>query len=142
MFELPGPLDVETFRGTLRLWTERHETLRSGFRTTDAGTDRFTVDADAVSVNDAVEEACHDAGGGFRDTAVERMERPAPGPEVLSRVNRTHEGVRLTARYPGTEIATASVTEFADRVRGVLRSVAKTGDYVFRSRSTTGGGTA
>ncbi|MET8243089.1 condensation domain-containing protein [Streptomyces sp. NPDC005202] len=53
-FEIPGLLDVEAFRATLRAWVERHETLRSGFRVVDAKAERFTVDHDAVVVRDVV----------------------------------------------------------------------------------------
>ncbi|ROP42539.1 condensation domain-containing protein [Saccharothrix texasensis] len=53
-FDLAGPLDVEAFREALRTWVERHETLRTAFRATGAGTERFTVEPDAVSVRDVV----------------------------------------------------------------------------------------
>ncbi|MGA5134516.1 condensation domain-containing protein [Streptomyces olivoreticuli] len=52
-FEIPGPLDAEAFRGTVRAWAERHETLRSGFRLEGGKPERFTVDSHAVSVRDA-----------------------------------------------------------------------------------------
>ncbi|MEV8479463.1 condensation domain-containing protein [Streptomyces sp. NPDC051173] len=52
-FEIPGPLDTEVFRETVRAWAERHETLRSGFRLEGGKPERFTVGSHAVSVRDA-----------------------------------------------------------------------------------------
>ncbi|MBH1937495.1 acyltransferase papA2 [Streptomyces sp. AV19] len=53
-FELPGPLDAEALRETLRLWVVRHETLRSGFRVTDAGLEHISIASEAVRVSDVV----------------------------------------------------------------------------------------
>lgn len=57
-------------------------------------------------------------------------------------VNRTHDGVRCAVRHPDTELAGTNVACFVDRVRYVLHSVAKTGDYVFADPSSATGETA
>jgi hypothetical protein len=62
------------------------------------------------------------------------------GSRVNTWIHRTHEGVWLTARYPGTKTADAGVACYANRVRDVLQSVAKTGDYVYDGRPATAGG--
>jgi hypothetical protein len=59
------------------------------------------------------------------------------GSRVNIWVHRSHNGVWLSARYPGTNTADASVACYTDRVRDVLQSVAKTGDYVLDGRLTT-----
>ncbi|MER5541738.1 condensation domain-containing protein [Streptomyces sp. NPDC002589] len=53
-FELPGPLDAEAFRETLRAWVVRHDTLRSAFRMTVTGVERFSIPPATVSVRDTV----------------------------------------------------------------------------------------
>lgn len=63
------------------------------------------------------------------------------GNRVNTWVHRTHEGAWVTARYPGTQTADAGVACYADRVRDVLQSVAKTGDYFLGRRPRTAGGT-
>ncbi|KOX25959.1 hypothetical protein ADK67_16195 [Saccharothrix sp. NRRL B-16348] len=104
-FELAGPLDVEAFRETLRAWAERHETLRSGFRVASAGTERFTVDPDAVSVRDVVvgdfasgddlagclQDRLDDATGAFRwpSYVVETVER-ADSTTVIVGLDHAH----------------------------------------------------
>ncbi|MER6673020.1 condensation domain-containing protein [Streptomyces sp. NPDC000983] len=50
-FDVPGPVDLDALQEALRLWTLRHETLRSGFRPDGAGLRRFTLDAGAVSLH-------------------------------------------------------------------------------------------
>ncbi|MFK0294381.1 condensation domain-containing protein [Streptomyces sp. NPDC090442] len=104
-FEIPGPLDVEVFRETLRVWVERHETLRSAFRAVGARTERFTVAPDRVSVNDAVlggfagsdgmsawlQERIDDATGAFRwpSHVVETVER-ADSTTVIVALDHAH----------------------------------------------------
>jgi hypothetical protein len=104
-FELSGPLDVDAFRGTLRAWVERHETLRSGFRVVGSGMERFTVDSAAVSVKDLVvgdftsgedlraclEQRIDDATGAFRSPSyvVETVER-ADSTTVIVGLDHAH----------------------------------------------------
>ncbi|KUM74264.1 condensation domain-containing protein [Streptomyces curacoi] len=53
-FDIPGRVDLDALQNALRLWTLRHETLRSGFRWTGGEMRRFTVDAETVSLQRAV----------------------------------------------------------------------------------------
>ncbi|XVS61173.1 condensation domain-containing protein [Actinosynnema sp. CA-299493] len=55
------------------------------------------------------------------------------GSKVNMWTHRTDEGLWLTARYPAAETAAVSVAAYVDRVREVLHSVAKTGDYLLRT---------
>jgi hypothetical protein len=55
----------------------------------------------------------------------------AYGDEVYMWINRTHEGVYLTCRYPDTELARSNVTAFIEQTREILVSVARTGSYPF-----------
>lgn len=64
------------------------------------------------------------------------------GNRVNTWVHRTHEGVWVTARYPGTETADAGVACYVTRIREVLQTVAQTGDYVLERRPTAAGGAA
>ncbi|WP_079122651.1 condensation domain-containing protein [Streptomyces abyssalis] len=64
------------------------------------------------------------------------------GNRVNTWIHRTHEGVWVTARYPGTETADAGVACYANGVRKVLQTVAQTGDYVLGGCPTTAGGAA
>lgn len=50
-FDLPGAVDLDALQEALRVWTLRHETLRSGFRWEDGEMRRFTLDAEAVSLH-------------------------------------------------------------------------------------------
>lgn len=59
------------------------------------------------------------------------------GSKVNLWAHRTDEGLWLTARYPATVTADASVAGYLDRVREVLQSVAKTGDYPLRTEGET-----
>ncbi|MGW1197862.1 condensation domain-containing protein [Streptomyces sp. NPDC002536] len=52
------------------------------------------------------------------------------GSKVNFWLHRTHDGVLLTARYPGTGTAEVSVADFVGRVQGVLRSAAGRGTAV------------
>ncbi|MFI8240579.1 condensation domain-containing protein [Streptomyces sp. NPDC085866] len=49
-FDLPGRVDLDVLQESLRAWTLRHETLRSGFRWADDRLGRFTLDAGDVSL--------------------------------------------------------------------------------------------
>ncbi|MFE2097991.1 condensation domain-containing protein [Streptomyces sp. NPDC059468] len=49
-FDLPGRVDLDVLQESLRAWTLRHETLRSGFRWADDRLRRFTLDAGDVSL--------------------------------------------------------------------------------------------
>ena len=53
------------------------------------------------------------------------------GDEVYMWLNRTLEGLYVTYRYPGTEIADRNVAAYIERVRDIMTSVAKTGTYPF-----------
>jgi hypothetical protein len=59
------------------------------------------------------------------------------GGKVNIWTHRTDEGLWLTARYPATATADASVAGYVDRVREVLHSVVKTGDYLLRTEGET-----
>ena len=59
------------------------------------------------------------------------------GSKVNMWTHRTDEGLWLTARYPATETADASVVDYVDRVREVLHGVAKTGDHLLRTEGET-----
>ncbi|MEU9920919.1 condensation domain-containing protein [Streptomyces griseoluteus] len=64
-FDLAGPVDLDVLEESLRAWTVRHETLRSGFRWAGEGGEelrRFTLDAGDVTLH-------REAGGEFRDPA-------------------------------------------------------------------------
>ncbi|MEU4150341.1 condensation domain-containing protein [Streptomyces sp. NPDC026659] len=53
-FDLPGPVDLDVLQESLRAWTVRHETLRSGFRWAGERGDelrRFTLDEDDVTLH-------------------------------------------------------------------------------------------
>ncbi|MER5642016.1 condensation domain-containing protein [Kitasatospora sp. NPDC002227] len=52
-FDLPGRIDLDVLQDTLRIWTLRHETLRSGFRWVGDELRRFTLAADAVRLHRA-----------------------------------------------------------------------------------------
>jgi hypothetical protein len=47
-FDIPGRVDLDVLQDSLRDWTLRHETLRSGFRWVGDDMRRFTLEADAV----------------------------------------------------------------------------------------------
>ncbi|TDD60260.1 acyltransferase papA2 [Kribbella antibiotica] len=47
-FDIPGPIDLDVLQEALRLWTLRHETMRSGFRSVDGEMRRFTLEAEAL----------------------------------------------------------------------------------------------
>ena len=49
-FDIPGRVDLDVLQDALRSWTLRHETLRSGFRWSGDDMRRFTLDAEAVSL--------------------------------------------------------------------------------------------
>ncbi|MGH3832688.1 MAG: condensation domain-containing protein [Pseudonocardiaceae bacterium] len=49
-FDIPGHVDLDILESTLRQWTCRHETLRSGFQWIGDDMRRFTLDADTVSL--------------------------------------------------------------------------------------------
>ncbi|KUF20332.1 acyltransferase papA2 [Streptomyces silvensis] len=49
-FDVPGAVDLDVLQQALRGWTLRHETLRSGFRWADEDIRRFTLGAEAVSL--------------------------------------------------------------------------------------------
>ncbi|MCM2578184.1 condensation domain-containing protein [Streptomyces meridianus] len=49
-FDIPGTVGLDVLQNALRSWTLRHETLRSGFRWVGDDMRRFTLDADAVSL--------------------------------------------------------------------------------------------
>ncbi|MFF8844057.1 condensation domain-containing protein [Streptomyces sp. NPDC015127] len=50
-FDISGQIDLEVLQEALKLWTLRHETLRSGFRWVGDEMRRFTLDADAVALH-------------------------------------------------------------------------------------------
>ncbi|MFE9607816.1 condensation domain-containing protein [Streptomyces sp. NPDC006012] len=52
-FDLPGRIDLDALEQTLRGWTLRHETLRSGFRWAGEDMHRFTLDEDDVALDRA-----------------------------------------------------------------------------------------
>lgn len=62
-FDLPGPVDLDALQRALRAWTQRHETLRSGFRWIGDEMRRFTLEADAVRLR-------REDTGDFPDAAV------------------------------------------------------------------------
>jgi hypothetical protein len=62
-FDLPGPVDLDALQRALRAWTQRHETLRSGFRWIGDEMRRFTLEADAVRLR-------REDAGDFPDAAV------------------------------------------------------------------------
>lgn len=47
-------------------------------------------------------------------------------------VNRTHQDLHITTRYPDTEVAKQNVSNFISHIRTVLRSITRTGNYHFR----------
>lgn len=47
--------------------------------------------------------------------------------EVYLWVNRNHEGIDVTSRFPGTSAAAAVLDDYAQRVRGLLRAVVSAG---------------
>ncbi|WP_441247167.1 condensation domain-containing protein [Kitasatospora sp. McL0602] len=49
-FDIPGAVDLDVLQGALRSWMLRHETLRSGFRWVGDEMSRFTLAAEAVSL--------------------------------------------------------------------------------------------
>jgi hypothetical protein len=53
-FDIPGALDLEAMEATLLQWITRHETLRSGLRLTGQDLERFTLDAEAISLERTV----------------------------------------------------------------------------------------
>lgn len=50
-FDIPGKVDLDVLQDALRSWTLRHETLRSGFRWAADEMRRFTLEAEAVSLD-------------------------------------------------------------------------------------------
>lgn len=61
-FDVPGRLDLDRLQAAFRVWTRRHETLRSGFRWSGGEMRRFTLDADALVL-------CRQEIGEFPDAA-------------------------------------------------------------------------
>lgn len=53
-FDIPGALDHDAMEATLLQWITRHETLRSGLRLTGQDLERFTLDAETVSLDRTV----------------------------------------------------------------------------------------
>lgn len=47
-------------------------------------------------------------------------------------VNRTHEGLHITTRHPGTEIALQNVSHFIGHIQAILDAVARIGNCNFR----------
>ncbi|MGM1065442.1 condensation domain-containing protein [Saccharothrix sp. Mg75] len=89
-FEIARPLDVEAFRGALRKWIGRHETLRSGFLAAGGEFHRFTLDRDAVSVVDTV-LGDFTAGDGVADRLADRLTRATDATRWPSYVVETVE---------------------------------------------------
>ncbi|XVV00602.1 condensation domain-containing protein [Actinosynnema sp. CA-248983] len=50
-FDLPGVVDLDVLQEALRVWTLRHETLRSGFRWENEEMRRFTLAAEDVALH-------------------------------------------------------------------------------------------
>ncbi|MGW4648655.1 condensation domain-containing protein [Kitasatospora sp. NPDC004289] len=50
-FDVPGRVDLDVLQEALRVWTLRHETLRSGFRWAGDELRRFTLAAEAVRLH-------------------------------------------------------------------------------------------
>lgn len=123
-FEIPGPLNAESFRETLRVCAERHETLRSAFRVRGGRTERFTVAPGRVRVHDEVlsdlaggdelldrlQESIDDATGAFRlpSHVVETVER-AESTTVIVALDHAHtDGLSvMTAVQEWRELYTA-----------------------------------
>jgi hypothetical protein len=53
-FDIQGALDLEAMETTLMQWITRHETLRSGLRLTGQELERFTLGAEAISLERTV----------------------------------------------------------------------------------------
>ena len=49
-FDVAGPADLDALQTTFTAWLRRHEQLRSGFRLTSAGVERFTLRAEEVAL--------------------------------------------------------------------------------------------
>jgi hypothetical protein len=49
-FDVAGPVDLDALQTTFTNWLRRHEQLRSGFRLTPTGVERFTVPASEISL--------------------------------------------------------------------------------------------
>jgi hypothetical protein len=60
------------------------------------------------------------------------------GDEVYCWINRTHEGVYLTCRYPHTEVAHRNVNTYIQYARDILTSVAVNGSYGFAGHLAPG----
>ncbi|MFE6333021.1 condensation domain-containing protein [Streptomyces sp. NPDC057798] len=50
-FDIPGRIDLDALQDTLRTWTLRHETLRSGFRLAGDELRRFTLGTEEVALH-------------------------------------------------------------------------------------------
>jgi len=50
--------------------------------------------------------------------------------EVYLWITRSHNGIRLAARYPGTETGTTVVPRYLGHVRRIIREVTTKGSYL------------
>ncbi|GAA0394453.1 condensation domain-containing protein [Streptomyces luteireticuli] len=148
-FELPGPLDAGAFRETLRTWVVRHETLRSAFRVTDAGVERFTVAPAGVSVRDTVVaelSAGDDIPGRLQariDAAAGAFRRPSHVVETVERADSTSVFVAMDHAHADGYSVMAAVAEWqqlyaAARAGGrpsALQPVGSYGDFGLAERA-------
>lgn len=66
--------------------------------------------------------------GDWADWNAQALHAPATSAdEVYLWVNRNHEGIDVTSRFPGTPAAAAVLDDYAHRVRGLLRAVVSAG---------------
>lgn len=139
-FDLPGALDHDALEATLLQWITRHETLRSGLRQTQGEWERFTLSAEAVSLDRSAPQQFSRGADVLRylEARSDEATDPLTWPPYLFATVGRKDGFTVYLAFDHSNVDGYSIVQipheihelYAAAVEGRPARLAKAGSYV------------